>query len=147
MFHRRGLLPGDRLLSSFFRGRSGVAGSTRLFIVRFCDMLPFKQPRVHLFGTCCSLAEDPEAFMILICFPLCPPALALQRGEAVDEVQWAEVTPLSLESQSFTRWGDAFFHTPLSTSCIPSTTTPTSYRILTPRGCGATVRPHQNCDH
>ena len=49
-------------------------------LLHFCDTLPFKQPRVHLFGTCCSLAEDPEAFTMLICFPPCPQPL-LSRGE------------------------------------------------------------------
>lgn len=46
----------------------------------FYDMLPFQQLCVNLFGTCCSLAKDPEAFTMLIYFPLCPQPLPF-RGE------------------------------------------------------------------
>ena len=55
-----------------FRGRAAWLAHRGCLLLSVCDMLPFKQPPVNLFGTCCSLAEDPEVFTMGICFPLCP---------------------------------------------------------------------------
>lgn len=68
---------------------SSVAEMARLaqhgcLLLCCCDMLPFKQSLVNLFGTCCSLAEDPETFTILICFPLYPEPLCSPAGEAMN---------------------------------------------------------------
>lgn len=106
-------------------------------LLRFCDMLPFKQPRVNLFGTCCSLAEDPEAFMILICFPLCPltypppSTFALQRGKTVGEVQWGKVTTSFTRNINLSHTGVILFPTlyPPHPACPPPPQDP-GHRVL-----------------
>lgn len=124
MFHRKGLLPEDQLLSLLLCGRSGVAQHGYL-LLHFQDMLPFKQLCVNLLGTSCS-----RGFMMLFCFPLCPQPLPFRgkrpwiRSSGVEH-NFSLGIPRALQSSEC----DSLFHVPLSKSCRDPSQDP-GHRIL-----------------